>query len=47
MGKWLLGASVLVLGFVGTAQAAETDGSDLAGAKFAKLESVTVTAQRR
>lgn len=47
MGKWLLGASVLVLGFAGTAQAAETEGSDLAGAKFAKLESVTVTAQRR
>jgi iron complex outermembrane recepter protein len=47
MGKWLLGASVLVLGFAGAVQAAETDGSDLAGVKFAKLETVTVTAQRR
>ncbi len=49
MRKWLLGASVFVLAFSGAALAAETedDSSDLDGVKLAKLETVTVTAQRR
>ena len=49
MNKFLLGASVVALGVAGAAWAAEAaDGdSNLGGVKLAKLETVTVTAQRR
>lgn len=48
MGKWLLGASVLVLGFTSAAQAAETAEADgIFADRSGRFEQVTVTAQRR